>query len=335
MKRADFLKSALAGAASISTIGRLKPRDGNLIKPRALEAGDTVALTAPAGIVYDEQEFDRMQGVLESMGFRVVFGEHVKKRYGYLAGTDKQRADDLNRFFADPDVKGIIAVRGGWGSARILPHLDFSMIRSNPKVYCGFSDNTTLHLAFLRFADLISFHGPNGTSEWTELTIQNFRSVLMKGEKTEYRSNSEVTTISEGTAEGRLIGGNLSILTSSLGTFYEPYTNGAILFTEDIGEEPYKIDRMMTHLKEAGKLDNLKGFIFGRCTDCPEPSTSSSGFTLKNVLDHHIRPLGIPAIMGADIGHDEDNFTIPMALKAKLDANHGIFTLEESAVIRD
>jgi muramoyltetrapeptide carboxypeptidase len=332
MKRSDFLKTTLTGAASLSAIGRIGTRTGNwsLIKPAALAAGDTVALTAPAGIVYDENEFERMQGVLESMGFRVIFGEHVKRRYGYFAGTDRQRADDLNRFFADPDVKGIIAVRGGWGSARILSLLDFNMIRSNPKIYCGFSDNTTLHLAFLRYAGLVSFHGPNGTSDWSDLTIQNFRSVVMDGEKARFRSKSAVKTLADGTAEGRLIGGNLSILCSSLGTLYEPDTNGAILFTEDIGEEPYKIDRMMTHLKQAGKLDSLRGFIFGRCTDCPKPS--SAGFTLKNVLDHHIRPLGIPAIMGADIGHDADNFTIPMGLPARLDASQGVFELLERAV---
>lgn len=331
MKRGEFLKTALTGVVTLPALGRLAVKSGKLTKPNALQQGDTVALTAPAGIVYEEEEFNRMRNVLESIGFKVVFGDYIREKHGYLAGTDRQRAEDLNRFFSDPEVRGIVAVRGGWGSARILPLLDFDLIRANPKIYCGFSDNTTLHLALLRYAELVSFHGPNGNSDWTDLTIQNFKSVLMSGDKTVYRSNSEVSTLVPGMAEGRLIGGNLSILTTSLGTPYQPNTEGAILFIEDIAEEPYKVDRMLTHLGQAGMLDGIRGFIFGRCTNCPEPS--SADFTLKNILLHHIRPLGVPAIMGADIGHDPHNFTIPMGLQALLDATGGVFMLQEPAVI--
>ena len=158
MKRGQFLKTALTGAAVLPALGRLAAakNNGDLVKPPALKSGDTVALSAPAGIVYDEQEFVRMREVLESIGFRVVFGEFIRERHGYLAGTDRQRAGDLNRFFADPDVSGIVAVRGGWGSARILPLLDFDMIKANPKIYCGFSDNTTIHLALMRYSNLVS-----------------------------------------------------------------------------------------------------------------------------------------------------------------------------------
>lgn len=331
MKRGEFLKTALAGTASLSVLGTYRTGSKDAVKPEKLNEGDTVALTAPAGIVYDESEFDRMQNVLESMGLNVVFGEYVRERYGYLAGTDHQRARDLNRFFANPDIKAIIAVRGGWGTARILPLLDYDMIRENPKIYCGFSDNTTIHLALLKYCGLTSFHGPNGTSEWTALTKDNFRSVLMNGEESEFRSNSEVSTLIPGIVDGWLVGGNLSILATSLGTPYQPDTEGAILFTEDIGEEPYKVDRMLTHLKEAGALDGIRGFIFGRCTNCRGPS--SSQFSLREVLLHHIRPLGVPAIMGADIGHDPDNFTVPLGIQARLDADQGFFSLREPAVI--
>jgi muramoyltetrapeptide carboxypeptidase len=330
MKRGEFLKTAMAGAASLSVLGSYKTGTAKPLKPNRLIEGDTVALTAPAGIVYDDSEFDRMKNVLESMGLNVVFGEYVRERYGYFAGTDHQRARDLNRFFANPDIKAIIAVRGGWGTARILPLLDFEMIRENPKIYCGFSDNTTLHLALLKYCGLTSFHGPNGTSEWTGLTIDNFRSVLMKAEEAEFRSNSEVTTLIPGIVDGRLVGGNLSILATSLGTPYQPDTDGAILFTEDIGEEPYKVDRILTHMKEAGLLDGIRGFIFGRCTNCRGPS--SSQFSLREVLLHHLRPLGVPAVMGADIGHDVDNFTVPLGVQARLDADLGFFRLREPAV---
>jgi muramoyltetrapeptide carboxypeptidase len=331
MKRKDFIKTAGMGMAGLSVFTGSRKKDySSLTKPKRLKEGDRIALTAPAGIVYEDSEFERMKMELESFGFEVVFGEHVKEQYGYLAGTDQQRARDLNRFFEDPDIDGIVAVRGGWGCARILPYLDFEMIKNNPKVYCGFSDNTTLHMAFLHRSNLISFHGPNGTSEWTELTKNSFRSVLMEGERSEFYSESEVDLVFPGINEGRLIGGNLSILTTTLGTDFQPDTTGAILFVEDIGEPVYKIDRMLVHLKQAGALDNLNGFIFGRCTNCPDPSESH--FTLKQILQQHIRPLGIPAVMGMDISHDPDNFTIPQGVMARFDADKKSLKLLESAV---
>jgi len=302
-----------------------------LLKPKRLKVGDTIALTAPAGILYDESEFDRMKGDLESFGFNVVFGEFVRERYGYFAGRDYQRALDLNRFFADPHIDGIISVRGGWGCSRILPYLDFERIRQNPKVYCGFSDNTTLHLAFLAYSGLVSFHGPNGASEWNEFTRCSFREVVMEGKRAQYVSSSQIDTLFAGTAEGPLIGGNMSILVTSLGTPYEPDPAGAILFIEDIGEEPYKIDRMLTHLARAGFLTKISGFIFGQCTDC-EPE-GSRGFTMKEVIQQHILPLEIPALMGMDIGHDPYNLTIPVGVKASLDADKGVLSLLEPGVL--
>ena len=310
--------------------GRTEPAR-QLLKPKRLKPGDTVALTAPAGILYDESKFERMKEDLESFGFNVVFGEFVRKRYGYFAGRDYQRALDLNRFFASPEIDGIISVRGGWGCSRIIPYLDFERIRNHPKVYCGFSDNTTLHLAFLAHSGLISFHGPNGASEWNEFTRKSFRDVVMDGKKAEYVSSSSVETIFAGSAEGPLTGGNLSILVTSLGTPYEPDPEGAILFVEDIGEEPYKVDRMLTHLARSGFLNKISGFIFGQCTDC-EPD-GSRGFTMKEVIQQHILPLEIPAVMGMDIGHEANNFTIPMGVKASLDADKGVLSLMEPGVV--
>ena len=335
MKRRSFLKMAGFGSAA-GVIDRLygngyTKQNRLLIKPKRLKKGDTVALTAPAGILYDELEFDRMKGDLEAFGFNVVFGEFIRESYGYFSGRDYQRALDLNRFFADPQVDGIIAVRGGWGCSRIVPYLDFERIRNNPKVYCGFSDNTTLHLAFLANSGLVSFHGPNGASEWNEFTRQSFRDVVIDGKLAEYCSVSKVQTLYTGTAEGRLTGGNLSILVTSMGTPYEPDPEGAILFVEDIGEEPYKVDRMLTHLARAGFLDKISGFIFGQCTDC-EPD-GSRGFTMEEVIQHHILPLKIPAVMGMDIGHDDLNFTIPVGVKASLDADIGTLRLLESGVM--
>jgi muramoyltetrapeptide carboxypeptidase len=333
MKRSDFIKKIGLGAASVpflNTAGSKTNRYENLVKPKRLKKGDTVAFTAPAGIVFDKNDFERMEAELTDMGLNVVFGEYVRHRHGYFSGTDRQRARDLNRFFADPDIDGIVAVRGGWGCARILPYLDFDMIRENPKVYCGFSDNTTLHLAFLEYCNMVSYHGPNGASEWTNLTRSNFEEVLMEGKQAIFESNSEVDVLYPGLSEGRLIGGNLTILTTSLGTPYQPDTDGAILYVEDIAEPPYKIDRMLTHLREAGMMDNLKGFMFGGCTNCPE--SSGANFTLREVLKQHIRPLTVPSVLGVDISHDPDNFTVPVGLRARLDADKGTFRLLEDPV---
>jgi muramoyltetrapeptide carboxypeptidase len=334
MKRKDFLKTVGLGSAAIPflDIQRDGIKSDKIIKPKRLKEGDTVALTAPAGIIYDEEQFDDMASQLRSFGLNVRFGEFVKKRYGYFSGTDHQRALDLNRFFADDEIDGIVAVRGGWGCSRILPFLDFDLIRENPKIYCGFSDNTTLHMAFLSYCGFTSFHGPNGNSEWTDLTQSSFKDVLMKGEKVNYISNSRVDRISSGVASGRFIGGNLTILTTALGTDYQPNTEGAILFVEDVGEPVYKIDRMLTHLHRAGVMDGIHGFIFGRCTNC-EKERSENDFTLKQILDHHIKPLGVPAIFGADIGHEKDNFTIPIGLLGTLNADQGVFSLDEEAVL--
>lgn len=302
-----------------------------LIKPKRLKPGDTVGFLAPAGIVYDRSDFNRMERVMDELGLNVRFGDYVRVRHGYFSGTDHQRAMELNRFFIDASIDAIIAVRGGWGASRILPYLNFSSFRTHPKILCGFSDITTLHLAILKECGLVTFHGPNGASEWSDLTKRSFREVLMDGAKAKYISNGRVRTISPGIAEGPLLGGNLTILTTSLGTSYQPDCTGAILFLEDVGEPVYKIDRMLTHLKLAGILDVINGFIFGNCDDCPRPRPDH--FTLEEIIRQHIEPLEIPAMIGADISHGDVNFTIPMGLQARMDAEKVEFELLEEAVL--
>lgn len=335
MKRSDFLKVTGLGALSPSLIGsQFATKDKpELIKPARLKKGDTIGFAAPASIVYDETEFERMEEVMKSFGLNVVFGKYVRQRYGYFAGTDYERASDVNQFFEDPDIKGIVAVRGGWGCARTLEHLDFEMIAKNPKVFCGFSDNTSLHLALNKHSNLVSFHGPVGTSDWTELTKESFKKVVMDGEAAVYKPFRGTETIYPGTTEGHLVGGNLSIFETSLATSYQPYVKGGILFLEDVDEPPYKIDRMLTHLKHAGILQEINGFVFGQCTDCEDDDASKNNFTIKQVLDHHIKPLKIPAAMGLDFGHDPGNITLPMGIPAKLNADTGTLKLTESAVI--
>mgnify|MGYP001544678154 CR=1 FL=1 len=374
MKRSDFLtlaglgmmlsSSGLILSASranlyASGVQRFAPgmaqKDHSLIYPSPLKPGDTIAIVATAGIVSDEGTLLLMRQELEAMGLKVRFGASVELRHGYFSGTDKERADDLHRMFLDPEVKAIMAVRGGWGTARLIPLLDFEMIRKNPKIFCGFSDNTTLHLAMLKHAGLVSFHGPNGNAEWSELTKNTFRMVLFEGggglggsvgfggtaevggtagvegiagvaantangRKVHLRSDGMTTVLRGGGASGPLIGGNLSILISSIGTSYQPETKGSILFAEDIGEPPYKIDRMLTHLKLAGMLDGISGFVFGTCLNCKE---AESAFSLRDVLEHHLLPLDVPVVMGLDIGHHERNFTLPVGWPVELQADTG------------
>lgn len=331
MKRADFLKTLGSVSLPLAIPMAINHSSNeNITRPKKLMPGDVVGLVAPAGIIHEESEFSRMQRELADLGLRSVFGDHVRNRHGYLAGTDQQRAADLNAMFANPDIDGIMAVRGGWGCARILPHLDFQAIADHPKVYCGFSDNTTLHHALMAYSNLQTFHGPNGNSDWTDLTKQSFESVVMKGELPTYRSESRVVTVVPGKATGRLLGGNLSILTTTLGTPYQANFDDAILFVEDIGEDTYKIDRMMSHLEQAGILDSISGFVFGKCTDCSAGSPPT--FSLMEVLKHYLDRFEVPAIYNADIGHEPDNFTIPLGGTAELDADNGTITLLEPAV---
>lgn len=331
MKRSDFLKTVAAGTVPLAlpAIGK-QSMNRELNIPKKLHPGDIIGLVAPAGIIYDEAEFDKMQRQLANFGLRTVVGDHARDRHGYLAGTDEDRASDLNAMFENPEINGIMAVRGGWGCARILPHLDFEMIMRNPKVYCGFSDNTTLHHALMAYSNLQPFHGPHGNSEWTDLTQDSFESVVMKGVATRFQSISNVITLAGGKATGRLIGGNLSILATTLGTPYQADFENSLLFIEDIGEDTYKVDRMLSHLEQAGVLSEIAGFIFGKCTDCSAGTQPT--FALMEVLDHYLTRYSIPAVYNLDFGHEPDNFTIPVGAMAELNADTGLITLAQPAV---
>lgn len=312
------------------------------IKPARLKAGDTVALVAPSGAIATRFEIMLVKECMEALGFRVKLGRHVFDRYGYLGGKDEDRASDLMAQFADQEVAGIIAIRGGWGCARILPYLDFEIIKKNPKVLIGYSDITALLLAVYARTGLVTFHGPIGLDPWNSFTVNYFRRLIMEAEapvlenpveKGDYLVPREnrVQTITPGQATGVLIGGNLSVISTLLGTAYVPSWQEAILFVEDINEEIYRIDRMLTHLRLAGVFHQIRGFIFGRCTDC-NPGQGYGSLTLEQVLDDHIKPLGIPAWYGSMIGHIPLKFTVPLGVKARIDAAKGTIELLEPAV---
>jgi muramoyltetrapeptide carboxypeptidase len=304
-----------------------------IIKPPRLQIGDTVALIAPASII-EPKDIEEAKQTLGVLGLKVKLGRHVLERYGYLAGKDSDRAFDINTMFADKSVKAIIAMRGGWGCNRLLPLLNYTDIRQNPKILIGYSDITSLLLAIDARSRIVTFHGPVATSTWNEFTVGYIKQVLFGAEAVTMQNlhtqETQVETITPGKAKGKLVGGNLSVLCAMLASPYLPAWNRRILFVEDIAEDVYRIDRMLIQLKNAGVLNRISGFIFGQCTNC-KPGDEPT-FTLMQVLKDHIQPLGIPAWYGSMIGHIKDKFTMPLGIDVEIDANAGTIKMLESAV---
>ena len=336
INRRKFLTTL--GLATISTqlpsfVVQAKISPNTIIKPPRLKVGDTVGLISPAGIV-DSEDVEEAQKTFTALGLKVKLGRHILDRYGYLAGKDRNRAGDVNAMFADKSVNAIIAMRGGWGGNRILPLLNYDSIRANPKIIMGYSDITSLLLAITARSGLVTFHGPVATSTWNNFTFKYVKSILFDAQ-TVAMDNTLVTKLSReiitpGKAKGKFIGGNLSVINSMLGSSYLPAWKDSILFIEDIGEDVYRVDRMLVQLKNAGILNQLSGFVFGQCTRCSmgdEPS-----LTLMQVLQEHIRPLNIPAWYGSMIGHIRDKFTLPIGIQVEIDANTGIIKMLEAAV---
>ena len=342
--RRSFSKSLLTClAASMMPIKNELNLESKVIKPPRLKAGDTIGVVSPAGITYDPILIDVLTESLDVLGLKMKRGEHMQDRWGYFAGEDQDRAADINQMFADPAVDAIFALHGGWGAARTLDHIDYNLIRNNPKVILGYSDITALLVAIYSRSGIATFHGPNGNSKWNTFSAEYVRRLLFDADQISYANPVDeddllaprrfrTRTIQSGKATGKLVGGNLTVLTSIIGSDYLPDWKGHVLFLEDIGEAVYRVDRMLTQLKLAGVLDNLSGFVFGYCTDCKADSGYSS-FTLNEVLDQHIKPLGIPAWTGSMIGHIDKKFTLPLGIEAEINADTGEIKLLEAAVV--
>lgn len=305
-----------------------------LIKPKRLKIGDTVGLVSPASPILKEHlKFIQLQ--LSQQGLNVKIAPHVLNEYGYLAGTDQQRAADINAMFADESVQALITTTGGWGSGRILSLLDYELIRRSPKIILGYSDITALLLALYSQTGLVTFHGLVGTSVWNPYSVDFIQKLLFEGQAITFKNppHVRIETINRGTARGRLVGGNLSVLGSLVGSRYLPDWRNKILFVEDVGEDIYRVDRMLNHLKLAGILEQLSGFIFGQCSFCTKGEGNEPSLTLSQVLIDQIQPLGIPAWYGSMIGHIRDQFTIPLGVDVEIDATQGTIRMLESAVL--
>lgn len=341
MNKRHFLKSSLLGLGTLPLMSfETNSEDSpKVLLPKPLQKGDTLGLISPSAATAERIQFDFAKEALEALGFKVKLGENLKNRRGHLAGSDAERADDLNNMFADPDVKAVTCIRGGSGAARILPLIDYKTIKNNPKPILGYSDITALHCAIHSQTGLVTFHGPNGSGSWNSFNVSQFQKMFfdqslvtfaneqVKGDDLVIKQN-RIQTLNPGTVQGKILGGNLTVLVSLSGTPYFPDFKDAILFIEDIAEDPYKIDRMMSTLALNGTLSKIKGFIFGQCTDC-NPSGGYGSLTLDDILDDYILPLGIPAYKGAMIGHVPKQFIVPVGLKIEMDASQGTFRMLE------
>jgi len=315
-----------------------------LLKPERLECGDTVGVVAPASAPPDPQNIDRSVAVLEKLGFRVKLAPNVRKRWGFLAGHDRERAGDLMKMFADRKVKAIICVRGGYGAARLLPLLDYRVIRQNPKILVGYSDITSLHCALLTKAGLISFHGPMLNSDFVhkdmpDFTLQSFLRTLMQptapGSIAQGYRRKTVSILRRGRASGQLVGGNVTLLCTTIGTPWQPPFRNRILFFEDLSEEPYRFDRMLTYLLNVGVLQQVAGIAVGVNKDCEDPKAKRAKEyrqTLADVLKERLLPLKVPVLSGLPFGHVPLNATLPVGARVLLDADGGDLVVTEPAV---
>lgn len=316
-----------------------------IVKPKVLELGDTIGVISPASPSFIRSDVLRGMESLKEWGYHVQFSKHLNASKGFVAGTDEERAHDFNEMFADKDVDAVFVTQGGYGSARMVKYIDFDLVRKNPKIFIGFSDITYLHLAIFKETGLVTFHGP-GMSRYNPQDLSDYtKEYLFKaltkidpvGEVPLADPNKWVNILYAGETEGPLVGGNLSLICSTLGTPYEIDTDGKILFLEELETEPWLIDHMLTHLANAGKFNKVKGIVVGECFNC-KPNLHNPGYyvdiSLEDLLYEHIRPLKVPAIHGLPLGHTRDIATLPIGVMAKLDADNKKLIITESAVVK-
>ncbi|MBK8517425.1 MAG: LD-carboxypeptidase [Saprospiraceae bacterium] len=349
MQRRNFNKMLALGPALLG-VNTLQANENNnfyckpkMIKPPALQKGDTVALVSPASPINPEK-FSFAISNLENMGLKPKYTNAVFNKTGYLAGTDDERIQDFHNMIADPEVKAIWCLRGGYGCTRILPKLDYNLIKKNPKIIIGYSDITALILGIHSQTGLIGFHGPVAISEvFTPFSSSQAEAVLFGKSSIphvipyqiqsveKYAAGQEPYIINSGKATGALLGGNLSLLVCLPGTKYAPSYKDKIVFIEDVGEKPYRIDRMLTFLLESTDINKASGIVLGVFNDCDTTDPESS-LTLKDVLTDRLGPLNIPCFYGFTFGHVSDICTFPMGIDAEMNTSDMTVSLLEQSV---
>lgn len=310
-----------------------------MIKPKALKKGSTIGLIAPSSLVRIENGLKRSIDVLEAQGFKVVQGESCDKKCGYLSGTDEVRARDLNNMFKDKGIEGVFCLKGGYGTPRILDKLDYEAVKANPKLFIGYSDITAIHMAFNKICDLVTFHGPMAASDmidnFDDFSKESYMKAITSTEPLGKLNNPEgipIKTLVKGKAKGKIVGGNLSLIAATMGTPYEIDTKGKLLLLEDIEEYTYRIDRMLTQLRLAGKFKDCEGIILGDFRDCL-PQYEGMDQTLMEVFNDIIVEADKPAIYNFMAGHCDSKITVPLGAEAVLDAGGCNLEIIESALM--
>jgi muramoyltetrapeptide carboxypeptidase len=314
-----------------------------VIRPPRMVPGCRVALVAPAGPLLERDDLTRGSELCLALGFQPVLGANAHRRHGYLAGTDDQRLADLNAALHDPAIDAIWCLRGGFGMTRILDRVDLAALAERPRAVIGYSDITALLLASHRLTGVVGFHAPMARMPLTSFSREHFERVLGRpgaAGRLERLAppagvlvprTNRIVTIRPGVAEGTLIGGNLSLLSALAGTRYFPDLEGAILFLEDVGEDLYRLDRMLAQLRMIGALDQLAGAVLGQFTDMKR-GTGDGALGFDEVMATYFEPLGVPVAFGFPVGHVDDQWTMPIGVRARLDAGLGELDLLESAV---
>jgi muramoyltetrapeptide carboxypeptidase len=309
-----------------------------------LKPGDTVALVSPSSYVFDLWSIETAASRLESLGLKTKVSRNARARHGYMAGTARERVDDLHEAFTDRSVAAVVCLGGGYGTERLLDSLDYGLIRRNPKVLLGYSDITGLHLAISKKAGLVTFHGPMATSALPAWTLDYFRRAVFSSEPIGELTNPPETdslspafprhTVAAGAARGPIAGGNLTLISTTMGTPYEIETKGKILFLEDTGEAPYRVDRMLTQLKLAGKFADCAGVVWGTCSDC---TTAHSGFeinlSISDLVDEILGDIGKPVLAGLLFGHTKEKVTLPIGVEAEMDASAKRVAIVEAGTV--
>ena len=339
--RRQFIAAGTLAGAAAPALAQSRPA---LIRAPRLRPGDTIALINPSGAIYERAPYVIATETLQALGFKVREAPHLRARYGHFAGTDAQRAADVNAMFADPGVHGILALTGGSGGNRILPLLDYAAMARTPKFLGGFSDITALINAVHARTGLVTFHCPVAASDWNGFSVEQWRGAVVDAnamllsnpqerDDNQVLRGGRITTLRGGKARGPLLGGNLAVLTSMAGSPYWPDFSGAILFLEEINEYIYRVDRMLSTLKLTGVLDRLSGVVLGAFTKC-EPGDGRYGtLTLDEVFDDYFKPLNIPVYSGAMFGHIKRKFTLPVGLEVEMDADAGTIRFLQPAVL--
>lgn len=308
-------------------------------KPKALQPGQTVGLVAPSSALKEKESLDKAVAALEALGYAVRPGESCLSRHGYLAGPDALRARDIHTMFADDTVDAILCLRGGYGAMRLLNLLDYGLIRAHPKIFSGYSDVTALHAAFLEKANLVTFHGLMAASDFAfdendPFSLASFFRTVTSPTPVgalENPDGCERACIVSGQAQGPLLGGNLTMLAASLGTPYAYRFDGAILFLEEVSEHTYCVDRLLTHLKNAGVFGRVAGVVLGAFTGCkPE---NPPDFSTEQVVQEILGDLSVPVMSGLQCGHEKTTLTLPIGIPCALDTTSGTLTILEGAVV--